>query len=96
MTKWSVVCRTKDQGGLGIHDLGVKNLALLGNWLFKLFSKEGVWKTLLRRKYVGPKTVSQILWKPGDSYFWAGLMATKKHFFRFGFFAIKDGSENRF
>ena len=28
--------------------------------------------------------------------FWAGLMATKKHFFRFGSFVIKDGSEIRF
>src|SRR6266498_1710484 len=32
----------------------------------------------------------------GDSHFWAGLMATKKHFFRFGSFNIKDGSEVRF
>ena len=35
-------------------------------------------------------------WKPGDSHFWAGLMATKKHFFRFGVFNIKDGTEIRF
>jgi len=40
--------------------------------------------------------LSQALWKPGDSHFWAGLMATKKHFFRFGSFSIKDGSEIRF
>ena len=29
LAKWSVVCRPKDQGGLGIHDLQVKNEALL-------------------------------------------------------------------
>ena len=69
MTKWSVVCRPKDQGGLGIYDLEFKNSALLGKWLFKLLSEEGVWQTLLRRKYVGPKAVSQIHWKPGDSHF---------------------------
>ena len=40
--------------------------------------------------------MSQVYWKPGDSHFWAGLMATKKHFFRFGSFVIKDGSEIRF
>ena len=28
--------------------------------------------------------------------FWAGLMATKKDFYRFGVFKIKDGSEIRF
>ena len=78
LAKWSVVCRPKDQGGLGIHDLEVKNATLLGKWLFKLLSEEGVWQTLLRRKYVGPKEVSQIHWKPGKSHFWVGLMATKK------------------
>jgi hypothetical protein len=35
MAKWSVVCRPKDQGGLGIQDLEVKNTALLGKWLFR-------------------------------------------------------------
>jgi hypothetical protein len=34
LAKWSVVCRPKDQGGLGIKDLEVKNTALLGKWLF--------------------------------------------------------------
>jgi hypothetical protein len=55
LTKWSVVCSPKDQGGLGIHNLEVKNTALLGKWLFKLLTKEGMWKTILRRKYIGPK-----------------------------------------
>jgi len=30
LVKWSVVYRPKDQGGLGIHDLEVKNIAVLG------------------------------------------------------------------
>ena len=37
--------------------------------------------------------MSQVVWKPGDSHFWAGLMASKNHFFRFGKFIIKDGSQ---
>jgi hypothetical protein len=78
--KWSVVCRSKDQGGLGVHDLEVKNSALLGKWLFKLLTKDGVWQTLLKRKYIGSKALSQVIWKPGDSYFWAGMMATKRFF----------------
>jgi hypothetical protein len=73
-----VVYRPKDQGGLGVHDLEVKNLALLGKWLFKLLTEDGVWQTLLKRKYIGSKALSQVLWKPGDSHFWAGLMASKK------------------
>jgi hypothetical protein len=37
-----------------------------------------------------------LFWKPLDSHFWAGLMATKKYFFRYGTFCIKNGSEIRF
>jgi hypothetical protein len=29
LAKWSILCQPKDQGGLGIHDLDVKNTALL-------------------------------------------------------------------
>jgi hypothetical protein len=96
LTKWTVVCRPKDQGGLGVHDLEVKNRALLGKWLARLLTEEGVWQTMLRRKYVGSKAISQVLWTPGDSHFWAGLMTTKKYFFPHGSFIIKDGSEIRF
>jgi hypothetical protein len=90
------VCSPKDQGGFGIYDLKVKNTALLGKWLFKLLTEKGTWQTILKRKYIGPKALSQVLWKPGDSYFWAGLMTTKKFFFGLGTFSIKDGSEIRF
>jgi hypothetical protein len=97
LTKWSVVCRPKDQGGLGVHDPEVKNKALLGKWLARLLTEEGRWQQLLRRKYVGSsKAISQVYWKPGDSHFWAGIMATKKYFFPFGSFSIRNGSEIRF
>jgi hypothetical protein len=96
LTKWSVVCRPKDQGGLGVHDLEVKNRALLGKWLARLLTEDGRWQQLLRKKYVGSKAISQVIWKPGDSHFWAGIMATKKHFFPFGSFSIRNGSEIRF
>ena len=88
-----MVCRPKDQGGLGIHDLQVKNEALLSKWFLKLLTEDDVWQTMLRNKYIGKKAVSQVYWKPGDSHFWVGLMAIKKHIFRFGSFAMKDGSK---
>jgi hypothetical protein len=96
LVKWSIVCSPKDQGGLGVHDLEVKNSALLGKWLFKLLTEDGIWQTILRRKYIGSKTLSQVVWKPGDSHFWAGLMATKNVFFRHGTFSIKNGAQIRF
>jgi hypothetical protein len=48
LAKWSVVCRPKDQGGLGIQDLEVKNMTLLGKWLFRLLIEDRVWQTILR------------------------------------------------
>jgi hypothetical protein len=53
LAKWSVVCCPKDQGGLGIHDLSVKNTALLGKWLFKLLTDDGIWQNILKKKYIG-------------------------------------------
>jgi hypothetical protein len=58
--------------------------------------EEGTWQTILKRKYIGPKALSQFLWKPGDSQFWVGPMATNKFFFSLGSFSIKDGSKIRF
>jgi hypothetical protein len=52
LAKRSVVCRSKDQEGLGIQDLEVKNTALLGKWLFRLLTEEEIWQTLLKRKNI--------------------------------------------
>jgi hypothetical protein len=71
-------------------------MILLGKWLARLLTEDGRWQQLLRRKYVGSKAISQVIWKPGDSHFWAGIMATKKYFFPFGSFSIRNGSEIRF
>jgi hypothetical protein len=53
-------------------------------------------QNLLQRKCVGSKLITQVLWKPGDSHFWAGIMATKKYFFPYGSFSIRNGTEIRF
>ena len=60
LARWDAVCHPKDQGGLGIHDLEIKNKALLRKWLYKLLTEEGVWQNLLRRKYIGSKALSQL------------------------------------
>jgi hypothetical protein len=57
LTKWNIVCRPKDQGGLGIKVLDVKNKCLLSKWLFKHLSEEGMWQELLSNKYLGSKTL---------------------------------------
>lgn len=44
-----------------------KNLILLGKWLFRVLTEDGVWQTLLKRKYIGSKVMSQVYWKSGDT-----------------------------
>ena len=77
----AIICRPKDQGGLGTEVLDIKNRCLLSKWLFKLLSEEGVWQELLHNKYLRGKTLSQVQAKPTDSPFWKGLMGVKSDFF---------------
>jgi hypothetical protein len=67
-----------------------------GNGYLSYLLRRGLGKPFLRAKYVCQKALSQVLWKPDDSHFWAGLMLTKKFLFGLGSFSIKDGSEIRF
>jgi hypothetical protein len=77
-----MLCRPKDQGGLGIEALELKNKCLLSKWLFKFLSEEGMWQQLLSNKYLKNKTLSQVEVKPTDSPFWKGLMHVKEDFSR--------------
>jgi len=51
---WKKVCMPREFGGLGIVDLKLFNLALLGKWIWRLGSdKGGIWKEVLFSKYGG-------------------------------------------
>jgi hypothetical protein len=73
MSKWDIICRPKDQDGLGIEVLALKNRCLLSKWLVKLLTEEEVWQELLHNKYIWDKTLYQVEDKPTDSPFWKGL-----------------------
>ena len=81
LSRWNIMCRPKDQGGLGIEVLDIKNRTLLSKWLFRILHEEGVWHELLSNKYLKDKTLSQVEAKPTDSPFWKGLMKVKDDFF---------------
>ena len=49
-----------------------------------------------KEKICGIKSSVRCILEPCDSYFFASLLATKEHLFRYGSFVIKDGSEIRF
>ena len=76
------MCRPKDQGGLGIEVLEIKNKCLLSKWLFKILTERGVWQELISNKYFKGKPLSQVEAKPTDSPFWKGVMGVKHIFFQ--------------
>ena len=82
LSKWDILCRPKEQGGLGIMDLNVQNKCLLSKWLFKLTNEDGIWQQILMNNYLKSKTLTQVEKKPGDSQFWSGLMSVKQEFLK--------------
>jgi len=52
LAKCDILCRPKDQGGLGILDLQLQNKCLLSKWIINLLNIEGMWQNLLSNKYL--------------------------------------------
>jgi hypothetical protein len=77
LAKWDILCRLKDQGGLGILDLHLQNKCLLAKWIVSLLNTDGIWQKLLTNKYLNSKSLSQVKAKPYDSHFLRGLMKIK-------------------
>ena len=95
--RWDIICRPKDQGGLGIENLEVKNRCLLSKWLYKLsVETDATWAQILRNKYLHSKTLSQVTVRPTDSPFWKGLMRVKSIFFNWIKFVGRNGTTTRF
>ena len=42
LAKWDILCRPKDQGGLGILDLQLQNKCLLAKWLVDLLNTDAM------------------------------------------------------
>jgi hypothetical protein len=96
LAKWSILCKPKSLGGLGIIDLDTQNKCLLSKWMFKLFNEEGKWQELLRNKYLRNRTLTQAERRKGDSQFWSGLMEIKDEFLAKGRLVVGDGNRFRF
>ena len=82
---------------LGILNLDLQNRCLLSKWLFKLANDDGVHQTLLSRKYLRSKIVTQVEHIPVTLIFCLdSCMSVKKDCLRFGKFNLGDGSQIRF
>ncbi|WVZ77334.1 hypothetical protein U9M48_025213 [Paspalum notatum var. saurae] len=93
---WNILSTPRDIGGLGILNLEVQNKCLLGKWLFKLLTEDGIWQDLLRKMYLHSKAIIQVSKQPGDSQFWVGLMHVKEQVLYFGSFKLQNGKQIRF
>jgi hypothetical protein len=58
LARWDILCRPKDQAGLGILDLQLQNKFLLAKWLVNLLNYEGMWQSLLTNKYLRSKALT--------------------------------------
>lgn len=57
---WKDVCKTKEEGGLGIRHVGRYNKALLSKWPRRILNEENeIWRGILRGRY---KDVNKRLW----------------------------------
>jgi hypothetical protein len=61
-----------------------------------LINSDGAWQQLIRNKYLGSKTITQVSKKSGDSQFWSDLMNVKDDFLSMGSFNLQDGKVIRF
>ena len=51
---WNFVCNLKENGGLGIVDVGIKNRALLNKWVWRYGDEpNAMWKAIIASKYGG-------------------------------------------
>jgi hypothetical protein len=81
--KWSVVCKDKRNGGLGVRDIRIVNLSLLAKWRWRLLSPgRPLWKEVLVAKY-GEHILHQVNWSSyrtpsSASSWWKNLVAIDK------------------
>ncbi|XP_058775283.1 uncharacterized protein LOC131649540 [Vicia villosa] len=49
---WDTVCKSREEGGLGVNNMEIMNVALLSKWKWRILTeKEAVWRDLLEARY---------------------------------------------
>jgi hypothetical protein len=60
--RWTVVCKEKRRGGLGVRDARFVNLSLLAKWRWRLLLPgRALWKDVLVAKY-GNHIINEVDW----------------------------------
>jgi hypothetical protein len=73
--KWDKICKAKERGGLGVRDVRVFNIALLGKWWWRIKNeKESLWYKVIEQIY-GESLEER---KNCRSSWWRDLISIKK------------------
>jgi hypothetical protein len=77
--KWSVVCKERKKGGLGVRDIRLVNLSLLAKWRWRIIQPgRSLWKDVLIAKY-GCQILKEVNWSnfripPLASSWWKNIV----------------------
>ncbi|KAL8469522.1 hypothetical protein ACS0TY_032389 [Phlomoides rotata] len=73
--KWSIVCKKKKYGGLGIREMGKFNRALVGKWIWRILTEKNMlWVRVLESRYGRLENMEGSLRKSGSSLWWRDLL----------------------
>jgi hypothetical protein len=96
MIKWEALIRPKELGGLGFTDVRVMNTCLMSKWIDKLERGDNsMCCSLLRRKYLGEKSIFQINNRKG-SQFWRSLLDLRVWYQRGRMIVVNCGKQTKF
>jgi len=67
LCSWEVISRPKKNGGWGIRNLNLFNLALNSVTLWRVLTKESIWHNVVRDKYLHSSSLSSWLRRPNQN-----------------------------
>ncbi|XP_058725510.1 uncharacterized protein LOC131596787 [Vicia villosa] len=81
---WDTVCKSKEEGGLGIKNVEIMNVALISKWKWRILNEnEAVWSGIIRARYgkVKLKILVGDMAVVGkkDSIWWRDLMVSDNY-----------------
>jgi len=92
LIKWTVVCKTKCRGGLGIKNIRKMNISLLCKWWWKLEHEVGLWQIIVKAKYMGGNSlIASIKNRIDDSPIWSDLLKVRHIYLRGRSTKVKNG-----
>jgi hypothetical protein len=97
LANWSLICKRKAFGGIGIPNLDNVNLCLLSSWVKRYEQDNGkLWKTMVDHKYNTCNPNIFCCNDTGTSQFWKGVMWAVKSI-KFGYrWHLGNGKRIRF